>query len=107
MKNIFLVLILAFTFGCEDDDGEIVHRSVDARFIDIGAQLEDASPSDRELLDAVLPVADGILPPLDMVLPLADSGLVDAEASLVDSEAPASDLDLSDVGVVDAALSDM
>ena len=102
MKNVFLILILAFAFGCEDDDGEIVYRSGDARFIDVGAQLEDASLDGRDLLDADLPVADGILPSLDMVLPLEDSNLVDAEVS-------PDDLALADVAVepVDVTLSDM
>ena len=46
MKNLFFVTLLAFAFGCEDDDGDIVHRSDDARFIDIEAPLEDGGLSD-------------------------------------------------------------
>ena len=115
MKNLFLVMILAFAFGCEDDDGEVVRRGGDARLVDVEAPLEDGGASDGEVLDGDLPVADGILPPLDAVAPLADSDLVDAEAPLVDAEAPATDLALADSAidpadagvVVDAALSDM
>ena len=115
MKNLFLVMILAFAFGCEDDDGEVVRRGGDARLVDVEAPLEDGGASDSEVLDEAVPVADGILPPLDMVLPVADSALVDAEAPLVDAGVPAGDLALvdgavepADAGAVaDAALSDM
>lgn len=115
MKNLFLVLILAFAFGCDDDDGEVVRRGGDARLVDVEAPAEDSGASDRGELDSELPVADGILPPLDAELPLVDSDLVDAEAPLVDAEAPAADLALADGtvepadagAVVDAALSDM
>jgi len=115
MKNLFLVLILAFTFGCDDDDGEVVHREGDARFIDVEAPAEDSGASDAGDLDSELPVADGILPPLDMELPLADSSLVDAEAPLLDAEVmPSDDADapialpaLDGGPAVDASLSDM
>lgn len=111
MKNLFFVILLAFAFGCEDDDGEIVHRSLDARFIDIEAPLEDGGISDADLLDSELPVADGILPSLDAALPVLDLDLVDAELLSVDSGALAADLGIvsEDAGevVVDASLSDM
>ena len=118
MKNLFLVLILAFTFGCDDDDGEVVRRGGDARLVDVEAPAEDSGASDRGDLDSELPVADGILPPLDAELPLADSGLVDAEAPLSDAEVVPADmesapsdaaLEVLDSGELasDAALSDM
>ena len=111
MKNLFFVILLAFAFGCEEDDGEIVHRSLDARFIDIEAPLEDSGISDADLLDSELPVADGILPSLDAALPVLDLDLVDAELLSVDSGALAADLGIvsEDDGevVVDASLSDM
>ncbi len=115
MKNILILILIAFVFGCEDDDGEAVRHGGDARFVDVKAPAEDSGASDASELDIELPVADGILPPLDMVLPVADSMMVDMEEPVVDAETPVV-IPASDAGAesvdggeisVDASLSDM
>jgi len=102
-------MLLAFAFGCEDDDGEIVHRSGDARLIDVEVPLEDSGASDSEVLDIEVPVADGILPSLDMVLPVVDLDLVDSEAPeiLPVGDAGPEDVDVGELDLLDSNLSDM
>ena len=106
MKNLFLVVIFAFAFSCEDNDSEPVRRNVEVT-VDARVLLEDTGASDATTVDSNLP-------PPDMVLPVTDSMLVDME-DLADMEVVVTDADapealpVVDSGevVIDASLSDM
>ena len=106
MKNLFLILILAFAFGCEDDDGEIVRRGNDASLADVEMPAEDSRLIDASDLDGELPVADGILPDLDMELPVQDAEAVATDLEVVQGDATPEVLDAGELAS-DAALSDM
>ena len=90
MRNFLFLVILIFAFGCKDDDGKIVHRSLDARFIDIDVPLEDRGTSDSEALDSELISTDAELSELDL-------GELDAQLSSVDDMSLSVDIsELSD-----------
>ena len=101
MKNILILILIAFVFGCEDDDGEAVRHGGDARFVDVEAPTEDNGASDASELDSELPVADSMM--VDMEEPV-----VDAETPVVipASDAGAESVDGGEISV-DASLSDM
>ena len=104
--DLFLVVIFAFAFSCEDNDSESVRRNAEVA-VDAKILLEDTGASDAVTVDSDLP-------PADMVLPVTDSMMVDME-DLADMEAVITDADVPEAMpvvdrgevTVDSSLSDM